>query len=323
MNISQLSAFHAVMTSRTLTDAATKLGRTQPAVTAAIKSLEDQLGMALFERQGRKMLPVPEAQYLLAEATTILSQLHRVRQTMRGLVEREEGTLNVAAMPGPVSMLFPRFVANFLGKESKIKVSMLARSSTQISELARAQSIDFGFCDLIEHSQEESLCRTDVIVGDCFLALPATHRLARKDKLSIADLDNEPMGSLQADHVHRREVAAHFDAQDLRFNPMVESQTFQPILQFILAGQCCAILDPLTVAHVASASSISDGIVIKRLDEVLRYSYALFSPLFRPASIIASDMRDAWSQEVLRLLEEVGANPAHFVGKTPKISAAS
>ena len=85
MNVSQLSAFHAVMTSATLTEAADRLGRTQPAISAAIRSLEDQLGMKLFERRGRKLVPVPEAQYLMTEANAILRQLSQVRQTMRGL----------------------------------------------------------------------------------------------------------------------------------------------------------------------------------------------------------------------------------------------
>ncbi|MCY4180829.1 MAG: LysR family transcriptional regulator, partial [Litoreibacter sp.] len=73
------------MTSASLSDAAKKLGRTQPAVSAAIKALEDQLGLQLFERRGRKLIPVPEAHYLLAEADTILAQVSRVRQTMRSL----------------------------------------------------------------------------------------------------------------------------------------------------------------------------------------------------------------------------------------------
>jgi DNA-binding transcriptional LysR family regulator len=58
MNLTQLSAFRAVMTSASLSDAARKLGRTQPAVSLAIRSLEDTLGMKLFERRGRQLVPV-------------------------------------------------------------------------------------------------------------------------------------------------------------------------------------------------------------------------------------------------------------------------
>ena len=94
MNFTLLSSFRAVMTSANLSEAANKLGRTQPAVSAAIKTLEEQLGLKLFERFGRRMVPLPEAQYLLAEAEEILSRLERVRLTMRGLVDEKTGNLN-------------------------------------------------------------------------------------------------------------------------------------------------------------------------------------------------------------------------------------
>ncbi|MEO1748796.1 MAG: LysR family transcriptional regulator [Pseudomonadota bacterium] len=135
MNISQMSAFQAVMTSASLSDAAKKLGRTQPAVSAAIKTLEEQLGLQLFLREGRKLVPVPEAQYLLTETTAILSQMKRVRQTMKSLADGQSGALQFAAMPGPVSMLFPRFIADQIEAASNTSVSILARSSSQIAEL--------------------------------------------------------------------------------------------------------------------------------------------------------------------------------------------
>ncbi|MDE0344881.1 MAG: LysR family transcriptional regulator, partial [Boseongicola sp.] len=238
MNISQLSAFHAVMTSATLTEAADRLGRTQPAISAAIRSLEDQLGMKLFERRGRKLVPVPEAQYLMTEANAILRQLSQVRHTMRGLGDGHLGTLTVAAMPGPVTMLFPRFIATHIGKRTGIKTSMLARSSSQIAELARAQSIDFGFADIPEDADGGGLYRSDVISGNCFVALPATHALAREPAISLDALGGQPMGSLQANHVHTRDVRRAFDDAGHKFNPMVESQTFLPILPFIVAGHC-------------------------------------------------------------------------------------
>lgn len=307
MNLSQLSAFHAAMTSASLSDAAKKLGRSQPAVSAAIKALEDQLGLALFRREGRKLVPVPEAHYLLTEASALLSQMSRVRHTMQSLRDGQAGTLNIAAMPGPVSMLFPRFVARQIGQGAGITVSLSARSSEQIAELARAQSIDFGFADAMEGSGD--LYRSDVISGRCQLAVPEVHPLAAAGAVDLADLDDVPMGSLQSGHVHQREVLSMFRAHDLRFRPMMESQTFLPILQFVLVGQCCSILDPLTVAHVNRAGPAMEGIRIRPLRDPIRYRYAILSPLYRPVSVLADEMRRAWQARVLDLLDEVGADP--------------
>ncbi|QYX56561.1 LysR family transcriptional regulator [Roseovarius sp. SCSIO 43702] len=309
MNFSQLTAFHAAMTSASLSDAAQKLGRTQPAVSAAIRALEDQLGLTLFQRDGRKLKPVPEAHYLLTEASALLSQMSRVRHTMQSLREGRAGALSIAAMPGPVSMLFPRFVARHMKEDAEITVSLSARSSVQIAELARAQSIDFAFADAQDTPEAETLYDAEILSGRCFVAVHGTHPLAEARAVSLADLDGMPMGALQAGHVHQREVLEAFGARGLRFRPVIESQTFLPILQFVIAAKCCAILDPLTVAHVNAAGAAMADVTIRPLAEDLRYRYAILAPRFRPVSVLAETMRAAWREEVLRLMEELGSEP--------------
>ncbi|GIT95176.1 transcriptional regulator [Jannaschia pagri] len=309
MNYAQMSAFEAVMTSATLTDAAVKLGRTQPAVTAAIKSLEAQLGMPLFERQGRKLVPVPEAQYLLAEVSEILSRMAGVRSTIHALADGKGGRLNVAAMPGPISLLFPRFLADQIGTASGIKVALFARSSSQIAELARAQTIDFGFTDLPQRTTGDRLYHSQHISGDCFVALPRSHPLADRSSIDLSALDGHPMGSLQANHVHLHDVREAFDRAEAAFDCRVESQTFLPLLQFVMAEQCCAIIDPLTVAHINQTTETSERLVVRPLSRAIRYRYAIIWPKHRPASIIATHMRTAWMQEICSLLTEVDAAP--------------
>lgn len=62
MCFGQISTFRTVMKSTSLLDVSVRLGRTQPAVSASIKALEEQLGLKFIERRGRKLIPVPEAQ---------------------------------------------------------------------------------------------------------------------------------------------------------------------------------------------------------------------------------------------------------------------
>ena len=64
MNLTQLRVFCEIMKSGSISKTANTLGRTQPAVSLAVKNLEQTLGFKLFERQGRQLVPVPEAAYL-------------------------------------------------------------------------------------------------------------------------------------------------------------------------------------------------------------------------------------------------------------------
>lgn len=104
-------------------------------------------------------------------------------------------------------------------------------------------------------------------------------------------------------------VRRAFDEAGLKLNPMVESQTFLPNVQFIVAGQCCAVLDPLTVVHVWETGAYFETLSIRLLDQPLRYCYAIVSPAHRPTSVIATEGRNAWTQEVHRFLESAGAHP--------------
>lgn len=309
MNFTQMSTFQAVMTSASLSDAAIKLGRTQPAVSAAIKALEEQLGLQLFERRGRKLIPVPEAQYLLAEADAILSQVNRVRQTMRGLSDGQVGTLKVAAMPGPVSLIFPRFIAAQVNEADGILISIQARTSNQIAELTRAQSIDFGFADASDTEASENLYHTVVITADCPVAVPENHPLAQKSEIAFSDLDDQPMGTLPASHRQSVDLANRFNAEGHTLRATIESQTFLPILHFVAAGQCCTVLDPLSIFLVSPESPMVQGVVTRPMVDPIRYHYAIYSPGYRPISVIARNLLNAWQDEVITLLEDAGYNP--------------
>ncbi len=311
MKQSQLVAFHAVMTSPSLSAAAKRLGRSQPAVTVAIKALEDELGLKLFERDGGKLVPVPEAQYLLAEAEEMLSRLARVRQTMRNLVEVEAGHVHVATMQSPAAMLFPRFIAGMIAERPGCRVSMFAGSTSEITEQVRAQSIDFAFTDDPGERDNAGIYSVETIVADCSILLPPGHRLSEEKRVSVAQLDGEPMGLLLDNHVQRAGVRALFQAAGAALNVVVESRTSLSVAQFVVCGQCAAIVDPLTTAHFLEPGAGADGgaIVVRPLVETLPYRYALITPRYRPMSLMAKTFRAAWRDEVFRLLDGISANP--------------
>lgn len=144
--------------------------------------------------------------------------------------------------------------------------------------------------------------------GTIFVALPTAHPLAELDAVALDQLDGEPLGVLQPAHEHHCELKRRFQTDGLLFRPLVESQTFLPILEFVAVGQCCAILDPLTVAHMMQAG-LSDQVVVKQLADPIRYRYAVLTPRHRPISQLAREVRHAWRQEVENLMSQIEADP--------------
>lgn len=310
MNLTQLTAFRAVMESATLSEAAEKLGRTQPAVSLAIRSLEEALGLKLFERRGRQLLPVPEAHYLHAESDDILNRLSNVADTMKSLINGQSGSLNVASMPGPSNYLFPRYISRVIGETPDVRISLSSRTSPQIRELAATQGLDFGFADMIGREASTTTFRQETISADCFCAMPKDHDLAEKDEIDWQDLDNLPLGLLQSTHhSHQKTVKALNDA-GCTANVVLDCQFFLPIMSFISAGHCLSVVDPLTAVAEREVKMTNGQVVFRRMKAGFRYRYTIVFPIFRPMSQLARMVKDGWRAEVMELLTEVGANPS-------------
>ncbi len=308
LNFTQITTFRAVMTSASLSEAAKKLGRTQPAVSLAIRSLEDSLGLKLFERRGRHLTPVPEAKYLLEEAEEILDRLAMVARTMKSLAVGQSGSLNVSAMPGAI-FLFSRFISQAIDPHATVKLAISARSSLRIQELVSSQSLDFGFGDAPGKMPVNPQFTARLLSGACFCAMPRGHRLSGHSQVSIRDLDQESIGVLQASHAHHRRTLAAFERAGAGYRTFVESQTFAPLLQFVRAGHCVSIVDPLTLLRDAQMNGSPGDVIFKPLSDTIRYDYAVLSPNHRPLSQLAVSMRAAWVAELYQCMVDIGADP--------------
>lgn len=94
-----LEIFAAMMRAGTTVEAAEMLGVSQPAVSAGLKQLETQLGIVLFERASRRMMPTAEARELFAEIRPMFSMLRSFTQTARDIREGLSGRLRIISTP--------------------------------------------------------------------------------------------------------------------------------------------------------------------------------------------------------------------------------
>jgi DNA-binding transcriptional LysR family regulator len=309
LTLLQLQIFREVMETGSMSVAARNLNKTQPAVSLTLKGLEDILGFQLFARANRKLIPVPEAHYLLAEADAVLTQIARVESNMERLGLGEEGTLQIAAMPGLATALLPAFLAEYTADKPDIKCSLYTRSSAQLQELVASQSVDIGAGDFDENAARSARTSTIMITGLCYVAIPAGHRLSTSASVTPLQLSDQPIATLLPEHNFTRRLMQSFS--NMARTPDIKhvSQTQLPLMQFIAREQCLAVVDPLTVATMRSLKLFESEIVFRRFNSPLRYQYALVSPRFRPPSLLAKDARESWFQHMLSLLSDLDAEP--------------
>lgn len=150
MELYQLRTFVAVAEEAHLTRAAERLFISQPAVSAHIKALEEELGVALFTRSARGMQLTREGQALRPQAEAALKSVGELLNQARSLRENLSGDLKIALNTDPDLLRVHRLMDALRTAHPKLQVHLPQSSSNIIIEDVRAGRIDGGFAYVAE-----------------------------------------------------------------------------------------------------------------------------------------------------------------------------
>ena len=283
--------------------AALALHRSQPAVSASLKSLEEQLGVTLFQRQGRRLVPVPEAHYLMSEAVEILDRCSLAEQNLGLMGDSKAGTLHIACMPGPSAYLLPHFVSKYFADMPEVKVNITTRTSPQVANLMASQTYDVGICDLEAKTPHRTLFNILDITATCVCALPVDHLLAQQISVSVDDLRDQQMASLHVDLPLTKNTQKVFDLAGVAFNSRYSTQYFLPIIDAVASGQVCAIVDKFTARsyQIMQQKFKQDDVVFKPFVPDVDYSCSIITPVHRPLSQMSQAFVMAWKSYMLAI----------------------
>ena len=191
MELRHLRYFMAVAEGLSFRGAAERLHLAQPALSAQIKSLEDELGVKLFERTTRSVNLTNAGRVLLEEARGVLKAAtraeNRTRHAERGLV----GTLRIGIIAPTANAWLAGVLGKFRASHPGVQLSFFDLPSIEQLDRLREHQLDVGFLrppiglpqldyQLVEQSPQ-------------VLALPAGHRLVKKKTLEWTDFHEEPM----------------------------------------------------------------------------------------------------------------------------------
>ena len=288
MNLKQMTVFREVMLTGSVSEAARNLNRTQPSVSHMIATLEDKLGMRLFERRRGRLHPVPEAQYLFEECKSLLTRVGTVSQTMKRMKAMESGELQIVSMPGPASVLLPELICHHLGEKPSVQATVLSRSSDAVFQLVGSQQFDLGIADHEpERAIEASLISSETFIFDCLCAVPSGDPLANEDVITPETLSGQPMATLFEDHRSFRLTKRAFQTQGAELKVRFITQFFLPLLSYVEKGLAYAIVDPLTVKSWRLLAGPADTIAFLPFRPTIPFGVDILTPSYRPASLLA------------------------------------
>ncbi|MGH2921058.1 MAG: LysR family transcriptional regulator, partial [Gaiellaceae bacterium] len=240
-DVQRLRAFALVLDLGSVSAAATVLGYTQSAVSQQLAALEREAGIALVDRSQRPLRATRAGELLRPHVERVLAALGGAETTLedlRGGAHR----LRLAAFTSALSSFVPRAVRDLRRAYPQIVVQVLQLETREAVERLRS-----GGCDLavvhylpgVAVPETAGLLRRRLLVDNLYVVLPERHRLARRDAVSVGDLEGEPLILPRRDTpaARFRSVVEHLCSQ-AGFEPRVayELDDLPAVQAFVAAG---------------------------------------------------------------------------------------
>lgn len=231
MTLIQIGYFAAVCRHRSFSKAAEELHISQPGISKSMRELEEECGVALFERNYNNISVTREGELLLESAQKFLEHYSEFSMTAHSLADGKS-VLKIGVVPMCGNTVFPRLHSDFLRSFPDIQIETIEETNSVLYELLDQHEIDFALC--VTNQLPEEQYRYYVLKkSHLVLFVPKDSILAGREAIDICELENVPL-VLFSDHFGQTQYLRRtFSLHGVR--PMVLHQTNQvfTILEYI------------------------------------------------------------------------------------------
>ena len=236
MDTRQLAAFCTVVEKSSFSQAAEKLGVTQPAVSLQVRALEERLGQTLLDRSGRRVEPTEAGLRLYRSAQRMLALEEQLYDEVAAESGELQGTLAIGASTGPGAHLVPLLLCEFQRDHPELHVALSIWDTQTVSEKVAQREIELGVVGALRRNRSlkfEPLVRDEIV-----LAVPPGHRAAG-GTVSVDDLREETVIAMQEGAGVRQVVDEELRRAGLRLRelePKLELGLQESVKSAVAAG---------------------------------------------------------------------------------------
>jgi DNA-binding transcriptional LysR family regulator len=290
MDLSQLETFLAVAEEKSFSRAATRLHRTQPAVSQVIRKLEESLGETLFDRAARDGSLTAAGGLLRDYALRLMALRREATSALGELKSLERGRLHMAANEYTCTYLLPA-IDEFRRAYPQVTVTVQRMLASHIPDELNLRTFELG---VISFRPDPEQFRTIAVYGDSLaLIVSPQHALAGADRVSISDLGNESFIAHNVASPLRRKVIETFQRYRTPLNMEIELPTIEAIKRFVAMGNGVALVPNLTVAReLETGELVAVTVTELELKRVLRLVHRRHGALSYAATAFLRTVRD-------------------------------
>jgi DNA-binding transcriptional LysR family regulator len=292
MDIRLLEAFRAVVEQGSVTQAAAATGVTQPAVSAQIARLEEDLGFPLFERINNRLRPTPEGNAFYAEVERTLRTVEGLSRTARKIKAGEAGGLVIASHPSAGISLLPPVIARFASARPQVRVQLYTRNSDVVRGHFPSRAYDLGIAELPMDCTGLTVIRHQM---DCVAILPKDHPLAAHAVITPKLFSGVPFVAITRERTTHHRVMAVFAEHDARCEIVAETEFFASICGIVANGLGVSLVDPASAEEFAPL-----GLAVRPFAPAVPYEIAVFHSADREPSFVAQSFLAELGEHVAR-----------------------
>ncbi len=234
MELRQLEYFQMASRLRNITRAAERLRVSQPNITVAIKKLEAELGIQLFDRSQKQLALTPEGAVFLNRIELALRNIQDAVLEVNDYKQLQKGTIKIGIPPMMGAYLFPKIFSSFQKKYSHLDIYLHEEGSMSIREQLERDELDFGI--IIISGASHNLQLLPMTTSQIVACVPENSPLAAKDRLTKEDIAAANVIMLKEGSFLRQTILGKLKEQSITPNIVLESNQVVTIKGLVASG---------------------------------------------------------------------------------------
>ncbi|RTL18036.1 MAG: CysB family HTH-type transcriptional regulator [Burkholderiales bacterium] len=239
-----------------LTETAKALFTSQPGVSKAILELEEELGVDIFSRHGKRLRRITEpGQQVLACIEIILREVGNLKRIGEEYSRQDSGTFSIATTHTQARYVLPAPVAQLRKNLPQLRISLHQGSPDQVAKMLLDESADLGLAT-------ESLAQyPELVTLPCYewqhvMVVPREHPLATAERISLEALAAEPLVSYHPSFTGRTRIDKAFAARHLTPNVVLEAIDSDVIKTYVRLGMGVGIVAEMAMREEPVGSEL-------------------------------------------------------------------
>lgn len=250
MNISikQLRAFVAVAQTLSFTEACAQVHLSQPALSIAIKNMEEAVGGSLLIRSTRILALTPEGAQFLPVAQRLLADWDGALYDLHNLFALQRGQLSIAAMPSFAGHQLPAVLASYRQRYPAVNIRVQDVVAEEVVEMVRNGRVELGVAFNLETGND---LQFTPLFDDPFIAvLPPGHALLQHAKLDGSMISESPFLTLQPPSMVRQLILDTMAEHGISLKIEFESHQLVTIIRMVVCGLGISVVPALCIPQI-------------------------------------------------------------------------